>query len=82
MSRCSPHGGRRYDLAERHGKSQVRDPYGRFLCHVVGQSPVHRGLYLAEGQCFPGAETEAKIRARWALFELLWMSFEELACLC
>jgi hypothetical protein len=29
-----------------------------------------------------GPETEAKIRAHWALFELLWVSFEELATAC
>ena len=47
-----------------------------------GSLPCTGGCTWQRVNASRGAETEAKIRAHWALFELLWMSFEELACLC
>ena len=47
-----------------------------------GSLPCTGGCTWQKVNATRGAETEAKIRAHWALFEILWVSFEELALLC
>jgi hypothetical protein len=47
-----------------------------------GSLPCTGGCTWQRYNATRGAQTEAKIRAHWALFELLWDSFEEIARVC